>query len=128
MATLPDPIDHRAEAERALGGKAWTPGEHLLAAIHDLLDERMPKPERTVTIDVTPDDEPCGYGCNSVFADCAIHGPAADPEPESVTVTLPRAVVESAPWREVATRLRDDHWVHTADLLDALADALDGQR
>lgn len=51
----------------------------------------------------------------------------AGPEPETVTVTLPRDVVEAQTWHAVAEALREHcpMFPHTARLLDAMSDALD---
>lgn len=54
--------------------------------------------------------------------------PTTTPEPESVTVTLPRDVVEaytSGLWRQTAFDLRHSGERKAAGVLDALADALD---
>lgn len=111
MAIMPDPIDHRIAADQLMrqgyriSGEP-APTEHLLAAIHDLLDERLPTKGDPCWCDVEPTEH--------------------DDEPD--TLTLPRDVVDEAAerLRYAAEQSRSADMYGTAKAHDALADALDG--
>ena len=134
--------DHRAWADKQGGGNGnFTAVEHLLAALHDgqrehlevlrgMADSLLALRKAGDTLGPRESSEPsCGRGCHSIEQGCPVHDPAAlEPSSESVTVSLPRDVVElygAKDWRFAAQAHRIDQFPVTADLLDALADALD---